>query len=946
MSGDAQLETTADELPSRYVVGVDLGTSNSAVAYVDTHESPWRVRVFAVPQVVAPFEVDARESLPSVHYQATPAEAESGSLRLPWGPEKPGYAVGLFARDEGVGKPGRVIASAKSWLSHAGVDRTADLLPWQSDVDVERLSPVESSSRLLQHVADAWNEAFPRFPLAEQEVVVTLPASFDEAARQLTVEAARRANLPRVVLLEEPQAAFYAWIDRQGDAWRREVAVGQKVLVCDIGGGTSDFTLIRVNREPDSDDIRFHRVAVGNHLILGGDNLDLALARHVEKKLTGEARMPVRQWEVLVRAARRVKETLLGGDAPESITVNLPSAGAKVIGAGAQVEVTRDEAREVLVEGFLPRVELTDRPTRRRSGFQELGLPYAADPAITRYLAEFLSTHRHTGDDRPHDDGRPKGEPDPARPDIVLLNGGFFASPVLRERLLDTLGSWFSPTDEPWRPSVLENERLDLAVAQGAAYYGMVRRGERPGIQASLARSYYVGVEGDAPRAVCLAPGDATEGQDFEISNLDFQLALAEPVEFPLYVSSTRLVDPPGAVVDVDLAELTPLPPIRTVLHTGGKRRPQTATVRLHAHVSEVGVLELSCHEPETDRSWRLQFDVRCATQTDVAPHESRGELEGLVDDKALASCRRCVESVFAESGAEKPSRLMKDLALALERPKHEWPSSALRRLWEALMEVEPGRRKSPAHESRWLNLAGYALRPGYGFAVDDWRVSETWRAVYGKIAFPASQQEAFVLWRRIAGGLSRGQQLGLAEPLLAGVRALRGRFQGGKAGGATMFDSNQAAEAWRLLGGLELLPVPSKIEVGDAITELLPKRKLAKRVPDMLWALGRLGQRVPLYGPLNTVVPPEVAERWVQSLLDGASPADGAAATLMQLARRTDDRHRDLSDDLRDRVVAWLGAQDAPPHFAQLVQTWDKLDEEETGFVFGETLPSGLRLG
>ncbi|MAT69861.1 MAG: molecular chaperone DnaK [Planctomycetaceae bacterium] len=928
-------------------MGIDLGTSNSAVAYVDTRESPWQVRTFPVPQIVAPFEVDARETLPSVHYQATDAEADSGALQLPWDAKPPRYAIGQFARSRGAGQPGRTIVSAKSWLSHAGVDRTADLLPWQSDADVERLSPVEASARILRHVHDAWNAAQPKFPLAEQDVVVTLPASFDEVARELTVAAAKQAGLPRIVLLEEPQAAFYAWVDRHRDGWREQVAAGQKVLVCDIGGGTTDFTLIRVRERDGSGDLQFHRVAVGNHLILGGDNLDLTLARHVEQQLAGDAGLPVQQWEVLVRSAQRVKETLLADGAPESTTINLPASGSKVIGGAKQAEVTRDDAQRLLVEGFLPRTSLDEKPSRRQSGFQDFGLPYATDPAITKYLASFLVAHRHTGDDAPDEAWQTTGSPDPARPDIVLFNGGFFASPVLRERLLQTLAGWFSSADAPWRPVVLDNARLDLAVAQGAAYYGMVRRGEGVGITASLARSYYVGVAGQPPRAVCLAPGNAAEGEDSEIADLDFEIALAEPVEFPLFVSSTRLADPPGLLVEADQAELTPLPPIRTVLHTGRKNQPQTATVRLHARLSEVGTLELSCRDVSANRSWQLQFDIRSTTQTDMAAHESQREQEGIVDEATLDACRDCINAVFGKSGKTAPPRLMKDLAAAVDQPKHEWPTSVLRRLWEMLLQVETGRRRSPAHESRWLNLAGYALRPGYGFAVDDWRVAETWRTVTGKLAFPASQAEALVLWRRIAGGLTRGQQLTLAEPLLADVRALRRRFDGGGGGKAvsTAADPTQSAEIWRLLGGLELLPVAVKIELGDAIVEMLPKRKLAKRVPDMLWALGRIGQRVPLYGPLNTLVAPEIAERWLAALLPSDAARDHAAASLMLLARKTGDRHRDIADSLRRQVVDWLDVQQAPAHFRQLVEEVGTLDHEEQSIAFGESLPSGLRI-
>ncbi|HEV3024068.1 MAG TPA: Hsp70 family protein, partial [Pirellulales bacterium] len=464
-------ENPSSDTPARYSVGIDLGTTNSAVAFVDSTEDRWRVRTFAVPQLVAAAEVEPRETLPSFHYEAGDGEFPAGALGLPWGAKDRNYAVGCFARDHGAALPGRLIVSAKSWLCHTGVDRTAELLPWHGAPDVERLSPVEASSRYLEHIREAWDHRFATDPLAQQDVVLTLPASFDEVARELTVKAAKLAGLPRVVLVEEPQAAFYAWIHAHGDDWQRLVQPGQKILVCDIGGGTSDFTLIRVRRGEGAK-VAFHRVAVGEHLVLGGDNLDLALAHHVERKLACDGALAPQQWAVLVRTCRLAKETLLADEPPERYVLSLPGSGSKLIGGGLQIEVTREEVQSVLVEGFLPRTRLDEQPLARRSGFQEFGLPYAPDAAITRYLAAFLTAHRHvaTGDEP-----EPAGH-DPAQPDLVLFNGGFFASPLLRKRLLEVLGSWFGERGA-WTPHVLANERLDLAVAQGAAYYGMVRRG-------------------------------------------------------------------------------------------------------------------------------------------------------------------------------------------------------------------------------------------------------------------------------------------------------------------------------------------------------------------------------------------------------------------------------------------------------------------------------------
>ena len=572
-----------EEQPSRYVVGIDLGTTNSAVNFVDTSESPWRVEVFAIAQLVDLDQVERRETLPSFHFQPSPSETTREGLKLPWSDSPPDYAVGCMARDQGASTPGRQILSAKSWLCHSGVDRTAELLPWQAAADVERLSPVEVSGRYLRHIRDAWDVAHPTDRLADQDIVLTLPASFDEVARELTVEAAHRAGLPRVVLIEEPQAAFYAWIDAHRDNWESHVSAGQKILVCDIGGGTTDFTLIRV-RSGEQGRVQFHRVAVGDHLILGGDNLDLALAQHLESRVGEQTSLTPRQWDALLGNCRSVKEQLLDAGGSEEITVNLPGSGSKLIGGGLQVKVTREEVHRALLDGFFPQVQLDDRPQEQASGFREFGLPYAADPSVTRYLAAFLSAHRHAGDSQ-HEgetsDRQTDGDADPARPDIVLFNGGLFAAATVRDRLIGQLEQWFrTPAAPDWSPKMLANDRLDLAVARGAAYYGMVRRGEGVRIAAGLARSYYIGVAGEPPRAVCLVPGSAEPGQQFVVDEPRFELVVREPAEFPLYVSSVRLADAAGEVVEVDREQMTSLPPIRTRAANTAEKRPAASPCR------------------------------------------------------------------------------------------------------------------------------------------------------------------------------------------------------------------------------------------------------------------------------------------------------------------------------------------------------------------------------
>jgi hypothetical protein len=625
------------------------------------------------------------------------------------------------------------------------------------------------------------------------------------------------------------------------------------------------------------------------------------------------------------------------------MTISIPGAGSKLIGGALQIEVTRDEVREVLVEGFFPRVGLNEKPQVRQSGFQEFGLPYAPDPAVTRYLAAFLSAHRLAG---MLPDETPPADHDPARPDLVLFNGGVFESPELQQRMIDVLRSWFTKDDPAWQPRVLDHRRLDLAVAHGAAYYGMVCRGQGVRIAAGLARTYYVGVESEPPSAVCLAPAGAEPGQDIELKR-DFDLQIAQPVEFPLFVSSTRLTDHPGELIPIDREQMTPLPPIRTALRTGKKEPAGRVSVHLHARLTEIGTLDLWCSELDGPRSWRLQFDVRSATQTDMTAHAGTAETLGIIDEESWQRGAREIEATFGPAGKASPEGLAKRLASAFEIDRRDWPPSLLRRIWEALMDYEAGRRRGQVHEARWLNLLGYALRPGYGMAVDDWRVAETWRVLQGKLIHAGGlcRNEWWILWRRIAGGLSAGQQQALADPLLGPVRALHKKLTTGKGAGDMTFGGQESAEMWRLLGSLELLPVRLKIELGDMVLDLLTKPSIERLRSALTWTLARLGARVPLYGPLNTLVPVQTASGWLTRLLGADRDDSMDKLAVMQLARRTDDRYRDLPDALRERALTWLKSHSAPRHFLHLVREGGRLDSEEQGLVFGEALPKGLRL-
>jgi actin-like ATPase involved in cell morphogenesis len=534
---------------SRYIIGIDLGTTNSAVAFVDTARKAFTVEDFKILQVSASAEISSLNLFPSFHYEAAQGEFSPGALHLPWEKDADTKRItGVFARDHGAQVPGRLIVSSKSWLSHSGVDRTAPLLPWHALPDVEKISPVETTSRYLQHMRNAWNYDHPDYLMENQDVIITVPASFDEIARELTVEAASQAGLKKIILLEEPQAAFYAWIQNHSRNWQTFVNAGQKILICDIGGGTTDFTLIQVRSSEDGS-VQFHRIAVGDHLILGGDNLDLALAYYIEQHRLSGRKITPRQFGSLVRSCQKAKEVLLGENAPQKLTMTIPGTGASVIGGAIQVELDLQELQKILIDGYFPYVDINEKPSTRLSGFQEFGLPYAPDPAITKYLAAFLIAHSKSSAQFSN-----SADPDQARPDIVLFNGGVFGSTAIRDRILDVLQKWFSVDNGSWKPIVFENDHPERAVARGASYFGLVRRGGGVRIAAGLARSYYIGVETSTReiKALCLAPAGLQEGQSVDLESRTFTLLIRQPVEFPLYVSSRRTTDASGELIDID----------------------------------------------------------------------------------------------------------------------------------------------------------------------------------------------------------------------------------------------------------------------------------------------------------------------------------------------------------------------------------------------------------
>jgi len=611
---------------ARYAIGIDLGTTHSALSYVDLQASDGEKAdqgVLGIPQLSAPGTVEALPLLPSFLYLPHPDELAPGELALPWTNGQAAPVVGEMARSRGAGTPIRLVSSAKSWLSHPSVDRRAAILPTDAPEEVERVSPLAASTRYLEHLKAAWNATHPDAPFEQQAVTVTIPASFDPAARELTAEAARSAGYGNPTLLEEPQAALYSWIEGSGGGWRKQVKAGDIVLVVDVGGGTSDFSLIAIlerdgNLEP-------HRVAVGDHILLGGDNMDLALAHLVARKLQANGtQLDAWQMRALTYACRGAKEHLLADANATTWPIVVPSRGSKLIGGSIRTELTRDEVTTFITDGFFPRVEASARPaTRTRAGLTQVGLPYAQDAAITRHLAAFLGRQAGATAELEGFNGKVNAEHTFLHPSAVLFNGGVFKSDILAKRVMDTINDWlYMEGAEPAR--MLEGADLDLAVARGAAYYGYARRGGGVRIRGGTARSYYVGVESSMPaipgfepplEALCVAPFGMEEGSELELPGQEFGLVVGEPVHFRFFGSTVRRQDQIGTVLESwSPDELQELNEIQATLPAEGRTPGDVVQVKLHAVATEAGTLELVAVAREGQR-WKVEFDVRSSEQ-------------------------------------------------------------------------------------------------------------------------------------------------------------------------------------------------------------------------------------------------------------------------------------------------------------------------------------------
>jgi hypothetical protein len=871
-------------------IGIDLGTTNSALAYIDPREAAEAdfppIHVLPIEQQLDQVRSGALRTLPSFLYLSEPP------------------VVGAYARDQGALVPTKTVHSAKSWLSNSEADRTAKILPWDSQEEGRVLSPVDASTRYLAHLRDNWDRTQSE-PLSEQQVVLTVPASFDEEARELTVQAARDAGIQNLTLLEEPAAAFYAWIAGHLSRSNKELFDKQVVLICDVGGGTSDFTLVRVDREGDR--VQFTRTTVGRHLLLGGDNLDLTISWLAESKL-GKT-LSLRQRSALRRQCSAAKETLLANNGPASVEVMIVGTGSSLIGGTLKTTITREEVLELALGGFLPPCELSEKPQQeKQSVFRELGLPYVSDPAITRHLADFL---RNT-----------------TTVDAILFNGGFFIPQVFRDRVRDVVGHWFGKT-----PVVFENHDLDLAVAIGAAYYSYVRAsGSGVLVRGGLPRAYFLGVQdaeadSTAIKAVCLMPRGTEEGTEIQLEQPELQLVANTPVAFRLYSSLSRTEDAAG---DPRLHA-----PLHAVIRFG-KGGERLVPVTLGARLSEVGTLETWAASKISEHRWQLEFQLR-KTSGAAEPSKAVGvRSSAVISAEAQAAAEELIEQVFGKPGSGlAPEQLPARMEQALGLGRLSWPLPNVRAFADKLLALADGRRKNAPHEVRWLNLTGFCLRPGFGFPGDDFRIEQARRIYASGITF-GNQVQCEVDWwifcGRIAGGLNRNQQADIYQRLSPTLVPKQKNKQ--------RLNQSLYREMWRTASSLELLPTQTKAQLGDALLDIVKRG-------DMLdagtWCLSRLGARKLFSGPINLVVSPTVAARWIDGLLKLAhTPA--LLESVVQMTQQTGDTARDMPPATLDKVRQ---AVQTSPRATELLKQLEGAQQDFAGSsrVFGEELPAGLVL-
>jgi len=949
----------------KFLIGIDLGTTNTVVAYADMAKplNPENCHIFEIDQLIAPGEVAKRPQLPSFRYHPTKGELSEHDTLLPWSEkltnDLPVVVVGEWARELGAKVDGRQVVSAKSWLSHPQVDRSADILPWGCKEDAYKVSPILASASYLFHVRQAWNASHPNALIENQEVVVTIPASFDESARAFTVEAAKLAGLSNILLLEEPQAVCYDWYARQGDDAQAQLNKFKLLMVCDVGGGTTDLSLIKISKDTH-DALTLTRVGVGNHLMLGGDNVDLALAHTVEQQINKPREQAGKQvvkklstasLSQLIQQTRQAKEVLLSDTPPESRKVTLLGSGSKLIGGSKSYLLSRKEVNNLALDGFFPLTNINEHPIKRRSAMIEFGLPYASDPAVSKYLAQFITEHQAACRDAlgPSSDTK-QNHKAIATPDALLLNGGVFNSAALHQRAQTLLTKWHKS-----EITLLENTSPDLAVAQGAVAYAKARRGAQLKIGGGSARTFFLVLEKSDThqQVICLMTKGTEENQEYLLLDKKFSLRLGQPVQFNLLSTAADHNFQAGELISIDNAAIedqhyVALPPLIVALNSEMLRRtqPEHASnesfeneeieVSLATTLTEIGTLQLDCVSNNEQR-WHVEFQVRKnasnkpADETQLPP--------------AFSDVQQQLKTVFHKNKKQADPKAIKTLRIDIEKKlgkRDSWDIPLLRALFDQLLDNNKNRKHSSSHERIWFNLAGYSLRPGFGYPADEWRIEQAWKLHQQGLQFDSDTQgwiDWWTFWRRAAGGLNSQQQTSLYKDIAKFINpsALTSRKLQAEA------KQKSYEDMVKLVAALEHLPIQDKTQISHWLLKRLEKPAETKT---SWWALGRIGSRIPFHGSAHNVIPKESIQSWLPQLLkaDWKKEQQIAFATVL-MSRMSGDRSRDIDEEWRHKIIEKLNIAKAPASWVEMLEQVKELDEKETKRVFGEGLPPGLKL-
>lgn len=930
-------------MAARYFIGIDLGTSNCALAYIDSKDPEARTQVFRIPQYESLDSVQTHNTLPSFIYYLSDSDnaaLEDDSTET-WSRQT---VVGRFAQKCAATAPERTISSAKSWLCHAGIDRESKCLPWKSQAisDAQKLSTVEASAAYLDYLRYAWDQTIgaedKQSRFGRQDVVITVPASFDTVAQGLTLDAAKLANYPKSTrLIEEPQAAFYAWLEQhpKPEQWLEILPEleqqPQVILVCDIGGGTSDFSLFEIAQMRGQALPNVRRIAVSNHILLGGDNIDLALAHLAEAQSSQSAPLPASSWSQLTAQCKELKERVLStsGAPDETFTIALTLSSGNLFAGAQSISLRRQEITHTILEGFFPHCEADTKPDETSAGLREIGLPYAQDSAITHHLADFLRQRKV---------------------DAILFNGGSLAAPLLQDRLSAQVAHWQNGR----APKVLANQEYELAVARGAAWYpASLQREHSASIEAGSGHSFYIEVEyvakkrkkkGSATekRLVCVLPQGAPIEALTRITALDLALKINTPVQFQAYTSTCRETDASGDLVAYNAHDFHKLPSMHTMAQLPlSEPQPDDGSVpiQLEAHLNNLGILRMSCVSVRRiqgqNRSWNLSFNLRQSAAENRAPSAEANSPELGISSEDLQSAQALIQSVYSDGSAVPATSMLKQLESLSHAKRRDWNLALNRELWQPLSEAIMRRSLSPEHELAWLNAAGFCLRPGYGHPLDPYYLRTLWLIQELDLAHPnnkASREQYFLLWRRVAGGLTAEQQDTLYAQWIE----------------KTLQDTKQSYEPARMLGAFEYLEPAKRLKLAQHFTASILARKDGY-CDHAIWALGRLLNRIPLYGGEHAILDAEEVERAFAAL----EPLDWSQKNLrnlpqlfLQAARIVNNRDYDVSAALREQIITKASAAGYDPQRLIPLKEFTVIDSKDIQQLFGESLPTGLLVG